>query len=284
MNNIFNYIKSYWLFFIPHHLFSRFTYLITRTKHPLKNFLIRLYIKVFKVNMSECIMSSPDDYDTFCDFFTRKLKKSVHKIDGKKDSITSSCDGKILEFGEIKSNTIVQVKGKTINIDSLLHDNDKSSKYENGSFVTIYLGPKDYHRVHMPSDGKLMKTMHVPGRLYSVTTHAVKAINNLYLKNERLVCNFEKDQLKFSVILIGAINVSSIEVVWKGESSPPVPKKTISSDYRKKRINLKKGEEMGMFKTGSTVILLFNNKVKLSNDLKKGKVIRVGSQIGKNIS
>ena len=112
--------------------------------------------------------------------------------------------------------------------------------------------------------------MHIPGRLYSVTTHAVKVINNLYLKNERLVCNFEKDQLTFSVILIGAINVSSIEVAWKGESSPPMPKKTISTDYHKKRISLKKGEELGMFKTGSTVILLFNKNAKLSNDLKKG--------------
>tara|TARA_Y100000590_G_scaffold85061_2_gene95083 strand:- start:2120 stop:2974 length:855 start_codon:yes stop_codon:yes gene_type:complete len=284
MNNIFDYLKAYWLFFIPHHLFSRFTYLITRTKHPLKNFLIKIYIKIFKVNMSECILSKPDDYETFCDFFTRRLKKGVHKIDGKKDSIVSSCDGKILEFGKIEDDTIVQVKGKTININSLLDNHEKSSIYENGSYVTIYLGPKDYHRVHMPLDGRLIKTMHVPGRLYSVTTHAVKVINNLYLKNERLVCNFEKDQLTFSVILIGAINVSSIEVAWKGESSPPMPKKTISTDYHKKRISLKKGEELGMFKTGSTVILLFNKNAKLSNDLKKGKSVRVGSQIAKNTS
>ena len=285
LTNILDYIKAHWLFFIPHHLFSRFTYLITRTKHPFKNFLIKTYINVFKVNMSECIKSSPDDYDTFCDFFTRELKKGVHKIDGKKDSITSSCDGRILEFGKIENNTIIQIKGKTINIDSLLNnESDSAFKYQDGSYVTIYLGPKDYHRVHMPHDGKLTKTMHIPGRLYSVTSHAVKTIKNLYLKNERLVCNFEKDRLAFSVILVGAINVSSIEVIWKGESSPPLPKKTISTDYRKKRINLKKGQELGMFKTGSTVILLFNEKAELSEYLKKGQIIRVGSKIAKNIS
>ena len=279
---ILDYIKAYWLFIIPHHLFSRFTYLITRTKNPFKNFLINTYIKKFKVDMSECVKPTADDYDTFCDFFTRELKNGIHKIDNKKSSITSSCDGRILEFGKIKDNSLIQVKGKTTNIDSLLnYDKESALKYQNGSYVTIYLSPKDYHRVHMPYDGKLTKTMHIPGRLFSVAPHAVQYIKNLYLKNERLVCNFEQNHVMFSVIFIGAINVSSIEVVWKGESSPPLPKKTISTDYRKKKISLKKGQELGMFKTGSTIILLFNEKIKLLEDLKKGRPVRVGLQIAK---
>ncbi|MEC9206196.1 MAG: archaetidylserine decarboxylase [Pseudomonadota bacterium] len=240
---------------------------------------------MFNVNMSECIKPLPDDYETFCDFFTRKLKNGIHKIDNKKNSIISSCDGKILEFGKIKDNTIVQVKGKTTNINSLLNDDmNLSSKYQNGSYAVIYLAPHDYHRVHMPYHGKLTKTIHIPGRLYSVASHAVKCIKNLYIRNERLVCSFEENNLMFSVIFVGAINVSSIEVVWKGESSPPLPKKTINTDYRKKKIDLKKGQELGMFKTGSTVILLFNKKVELLDSLKKGKKIRVGSQIAKIIS
>ena len=280
-----DFIKAYWLYLIPHHLFSRFTYLLTRTQHPFKNFLINTYIKMFKVNMSECTKSSPDDYKTFCDFFTRELKDGVHKIDNKKNSIISSCDGKILEFGKIIDNTIVQIKGKTITIDSLLdYDKGLNLKYENGSYAVIYLSPQDYHRVHMPCDGKLTKTIHITGRLFSVASHAVKWIKNLYSRNERLVCNFEKNNIMFSVIFVGAINFSSIEVVWKGESSPPLPKKTISTDYRKKKINLKKGEELGMFKTGSTVILLFTKEVELLNDLKKGKKVRVGSQIAKIVS
>ena len=274
MKNIIDIIKAYWLFLIPHHLFSRFTYIITRTKHPLTGFLIKTYIDMFNVNINECEKQSIGDYETFCDFFTRKLKKGVHKINGQKKSITSSCDGKILEYGAIKNNSILQVKGKRINISDLLNS------YNDGSFVTIYLSPKDYHRVHMPSDGKLNKTIHIPGRLFSVATHAVKYIKNLYGRNERLVCSFTNDNLKFSVIFVGAINVSSIEVIWKGEVSPPLPKKTITTSYKKKKIIIKKGDELGMFKSGSTVILLFDKSIKLLPSIKRGMNIRVGNVIG----
>ena len=132
----------------------------------------------------------------------------------------------------------------------------------------------------MPSDGKLNKTIHIPGRLFSVATHAVKYIKNLYGRNERLVCSFTNDNLKFSVIFVGAINVSSIEVIWKGEVSPPLPKKTITTSYKKKKIIIKKGDELGMFKSGSTVILLFDKSIKLLPSIKKGMNIRVGNVIG----
>ena len=277
-----NILKSYWLFFLPHHLFSRFTYIITRTSHPLTGYLIKLYIKIFKVNMNECIESDISKYKTFCDFFTRKLKPGIHKIDKSNQSIVSSCDGKILEFGNIKNDSIVQVKGKLIKIAELL-DNDNSSikSFENGSFASIYLSPKDYHRVHMPYKGKLSKTIHVPGRLYSVAKHAVTSIKNLYSRNERLACNFKGADINFSVIFIAAINVSSIETIWKGEASPPYPKKTIRTSYDKKKIVLEKGNELGMFKTGSTVILLFDKRIDFLQSLKKGKNIRVGNRIGK---
>ena len=277
-------LKSYWLFFLPHHLFSRFTYIITRTKHPLTKYLINLYISLFKINLKECERESIDEYETFCDFFTRKLKKDVHKIDKNKDSVVSSCDGKILEYGKIKNNSIVQVKGKYISVDDLLGDNkDLRNEYIDGSFVTIYLSPKDYHRVHMPLDGKLSKTTYVPGRLYSVATHAVNTIKNLYSRNERLVCSFKNNEIYFTVVFVAAINVSSIETVWSGEVSPPAPKKVIKSNYDKKKINIIKGEELGMFKSGSTVVLLFNDKVKLSNSLKRGKLVRVGNKVGEII-
>ena len=153
-HNILEALKAYWLFMIPHHLFSRFTYIITRTSHPLTGYLIRTYINLFKVNMNECEKKSIDEYNTFCDFFTRKLKPGIHKINDEENSIVSSCDGKILEYGKIKNNTILQIKGKEITIDELL-DNDKSIQdtYKDGSFVTIYLSPKDYHRVHIPYSG-----------------------------------------------------------------------------------------------------------------------------------
>ena len=277
-------LKSYWLFFLPHHLFSRFTYIITRTKHPLTKYLINLYISLFKINLKECERESIDEYETFCDFFTRKLKKGVHKIDKNKDSVVSSCDGKILEYGKIKNNSIVQVKGKYISIDDLLGDNkDLRNEYIDGSFITIYLSPKDYHRVHMPLDGKLSKTTYVPGRLYSVATHAVNAIKNLYSRNERLVCSFKNNEIYFTVVFVAAINVSSIETVWSGEVSPPAPKKVIKSNYDRKKINIIKGEELGMFKSGSTVVLLFNDKVKLSTSLKRGKLVRVGNKVGEII-
>ena len=274
-------LKSYWLFFMPHHLFSRFTYVITRTQHPFTKYLIKLYISLFKVNLKECERESIDDYNSFCDFFTRKLKKGIHKIDSKKNSVVSSCDGKILEFGKIKNNSIVQVKGKFITIEDLLCNSDQSrEQYEDGSFVTIYLSPKDYHRVHMPAEGKLSRTTYVPGRLYSVASHAVKIINNLYSRNERLVCSFKNDNINFTVVFVAAINVSSIETVWAGEVSPPAPKKVIKSNFEKRKINLEKGDELGMFKSGSTVVLLFDSNVKLSTNLKRNKIVRVGNKIG----
>ena len=274
-------LQAYWLYFIPHYLFSRLTYIITRTRHPLTTFLIRFYIKFFKVNMQEASKQKPDDYKTFCDFFTRKLKPGIHKINKSKNAIVSSCDGKILEYGKIKDNKFLQVKGKTISINEIMfYDKKIQNQYIDGSFVTIYLSPKDYHRVHMPYDGKLERTIHIPGRLFSVATHAVKQIKNLYCKNERLVCNFKNLDSKFAVIFVAAINVSSIETSWRGEISPPYPKKTITTDYMKKKVMLSKGDEVGMFKSGSTVILLFDRKYKLAESLKKNKLIRVGEKIG----
>ena len=250
-------ILSYWLYFIPHHLVSRFTYIITRTRHPLTHYLIKLYIKMFKINISECEEENIEKYNTFCDFFTRKLKKGIHVIDKNNKSVVSSCDGRILQFGKIEDKSILQVKGIKTSIQSLLcNDKELSSIYSKGSFLTIYLSPKDYHRVHSPANGKLMKTLHVPGRLFSVADHAVECIKDLYAKNERLVCHFKDDSINFSVIFVGAINVSSIETQWKGEVSPPMPKKLISTKYGNKNIVINKGDEVGMFKSGSTVVLL----------------------------
>ena len=274
-------ILSYWLYFIPHHLVSRFTYIITRTHHPLTHYLIKLYIKIFKINISECEEENIEKYNTFCDFFTRKLKKGVHVIDKNNKSVVSSCDGRILQFGKIEDKSILQVKGIKTSIQSLLcNDKELSSIYSKGSFLTIYLPPKDYHRVHSPANGKLMKTLHVPGRLFSVADHAVECIKDLYAKNERLVCHFKDDSINFSVIFVGAINVSSIETQWKGEVSPPMPKKLISTKYGNKNIVINKGDEVGMFKSGSTVVLLFTENVRLSDKIKVNQAIRVGQKIG----
>ena len=274
------FVLSYWLYLVPHHLMSRFTYLITRTRHPLTQYLIKLYVRIFNINLKECEEENLENYYTFCDFFTRKLKKGIHIINNEENSIVSSCDGRILQFGLITGEAILQVKGKHTPIKELLcRDKELLSLYNRGSFITIYLSPKDYHRVHIPSPGKLMKTLHMPGRLFSVADHAVECINNLYSKNERLVCHFKKEEFYFSVIFVGAINVSSIETAWKGEISPPMPKKLISSKYGNKNISFLKGEEIGMFKSGSTVILLFSEKVKLLDTLKINQEIRVGQKI-----
>ena len=136
----------------------------------------------------------------------------------------------------------------------------------------------------MPMTGKLSMTTYVPGRLYSVALHAVNTIKNLYSRNERLVCSFKNNNIYFTVVFIAAINVSSIETVWSGEVSPPAPKKIIKSNFEKRKVNLDKGRELGMFKSGSTVVLLFNDKIKLSTKLKKGKAVRVGNKIGEIIS
>ncbi|MEE9444877.1 MAG: archaetidylserine decarboxylase [Cocleimonas sp.] len=253
-----DYIKSGSLYFLPHHVVSRLIFKLTRIESKFVPKSIELFSKAFDVNLNDAIHPEPSHYKTFNAFFTRQLKPELRPIAPSK--LVSPVDGTISQFGSIIDSSLVQAKGVSYTLDSLLGGNKEQSKlYENGQFITVYLSPKDYHRIHMPCSGKLIEQTHVPGRLFSVAKHTVNTIKGIFARNERVIASFETEFGPMAMVLVGAINVAAIETVWAGLITPPKGKSLTTKNYNQKEISLDKGEEMGRFNMGSTVILLFAN-------------------------
>jgi phosphatidylserine decarboxylase len=208
--------------------------------------------------MSEAINSDPLSYRNFNEFFTRSIRPELRPISDKENSIVCPADGAISQLGDIEHGTLLQAKGHTYSLTSLLGgDASLSNQFLGGSFATVYLSPKDYHRVHMPLTGKLTKMIHIPGKLFSVNKVTAEQIPNVFARNERTVCIFETEAGPMAVILVGAMIVASIETVWAGQVTP-FNKNVVTWDYNElNNIEIKKGEEMGRFKLGSTAIVLF---------------------------
>ncbi len=251
-----DYLKSGSLYFLPHHAVSRVIFKLTRIKSPLVPRAITLFSKAFNVNLDEAVYPDPKHYQTFNEFFTRKLKAELRPIASSK--IVSPVDGTISQFGDIVDSSLLQAKGVSYSLNALLGGNpERTSHFENGQFITIYLSPRDYHRIHMPCPGKLLEQTHIPGRLFSVAKHTVNTIKGIFSRNERVVAVFDTDYGKMAMVLVGAINVAAIETVWAGLITPPKAETITSKNLSDKHISLKKGEEMGRFNMGSTVILVF---------------------------
>jgi phosphatidylserine decarboxylase len=223
----------------------------------LKNFAIKKFIAHFKVDMSLAQEENPENYPTFNHFFTRALKPEVRPLALGDNNIISPVDGAISQMTTIDNDTLIQAKGHDYSVAALLGDHDMASRFSNGNFTTLYLSPRDYHRIHMPVDGSLQEVIHIPGRLFSVNPTTVHHIPGLFARNERVVCLFETPLGSMAFVLVGAINVASIETVWQGEITPPTRRDIRRWDYREHPVNLKQGEEMGRFNMGSTVIMLF---------------------------
>jgi phosphatidylserine decarboxylase len=244
---------------VPQHIISRLTGRLAQCRIPwLKNFLISRFIDAFNVDMSEA--ENPDfrSYTHFNHFFTRALKHGARPIHSNLKSIASPADGQISEIGSVELQTLLQAKGKTYTLTQLLGgDSALANEFSNGKFSTIYLSPKDYHRVHMPLDGKLIKTVYVPGKLFSVNQTTANNVPQLFARNERLVCVFETPAGTMAMVLVGAMIVAGIETLWGGQITPQ-PNCVTTIDYEQ-AITLKKGDEMGRFKLGSTVIILFSD-------------------------
>lgn len=254
-----------WLqYLLPQHLLSRLTGWFADSDIPwIKNNLIKIFIRHFNVDMSEAEQAMPVLYKNFNAFFTRKLKPDARPLEGGENTIVSPADGAISQIGDINNDNIIQAKGQDYSATTLLGgDPDLASLFTDGKFVTIYLSPKDYHRVHMPYGGKLKKMIYIPGDLFSVNNVTAENVSNLFARNERLVCLFETDRGPMAMVLVGAMIVAAIETVWAGQITP-LPRDIISTDYSQPRdnIHLGKGEEMGRFKLGSTVILLFGKEL-----------------------
>lgn len=272
-------VKSQYL--LPKKLLSRATgKLAAAEMGKFTAFLIKSFIKHYKIDMSEYEIKEIEKYKTFNEFFTRALKKNARPIAAGNDVLTSPADGMISEFGEIYKDAVLQAKGHYYSLESLLGgESTDAEKFSDGSFITTYLSPKNYHRVHMPFDGKLEKMVFVPGDLFSVNPLTARNVDNLFARNERVICFFKNDKIgEFAVVLVGATIVASIETVFAGIVAPSHGKEKNIYHYEKDKIELKKGAELGRFLLGSTVICIFpKDKVSFLETLKKGNEVKMGA-------
>lgn len=246
-------------YLLPHRFVSRLIYYITRIRWaPFKNLFIRQFAKRFRIDWSDAVSANPADYEHFNAFFTRALKPGTRPLAAGDDVLLCPADGAISQCGAVTAGRILQAKGMDYSVAELLADDTLAQRFAHGSFATVYLSPRDYHRIHMPIAGTLLETLHIPGRLFSVATWTAERIPRLFARNERLVCVFDTPQGWIAQVLVGAINVSSIETVWSGVVTPPYAAKVVRSEQRGRgtTIALDRGAEMGRFNMGSTVIIV----------------------------
>jgi len=270
-------------YLLPHHLLSRLVHALMRIRlAPVKATQIALIGSFAGVDWSEALRQNISDYETFNDFFTRELQKGARPIDPDPRSFVSPCDGTISQCGRITTDRIIQAKGRHYSIRSLLANDPDSVEFLNGFYHTIYLSPGDYHRVHMPFGGKLQRMIHVPGRLFSVAPYSVRQVPDLFARNERVVSLFETPHGPMAVVLVGAMLVSSMETVWSGVVTPPRGRKISRGDWSRRDIELQKGEEMGRFNMGSTVItLLPPGAVSALDDYGPEDLVLMGQKLGR---
>jgi phosphatidylserine decarboxylase len=270
------------LFYVlPHHAISRVVYQITRLRGPQVKPMINWFVKKYGVNMDDAEESETGYYQTFNEFFTRSLKPGLRPVVPGENTLACPCDGKVSQSGPIRSGAIMQAKGHAYSVLELLGgDKAMAAEFADGCFTTIYLAPHDYHRMHMPLDAKLLRMIHVPGRLFSVAEWTVQEIPRLFARNERLACSFETASGPMVMVLVGAINVSAIETVWSGPVVPPRARKISEFDYSHTSKKIDKGAEMGRFNMGSTVILLTSNKVEWLPHIEAGYAVKMGQLIG----
>ncbi|ROU02025.1 phosphatidylserine decarboxylase [Marinobacter sp. R17] len=251
----------------------------------LKNRVVRWFIERYGVDMSEAVDADPASYATFNDFFTRALKSGMRPVDEAPDALTSPVDGAISQLGAIKDGRIFQAKGQSFNLTELLGGDEQRAKpFAGGEFATIYLAPKDYHRIHMPLAGTLKEMAYVPGRLFSVNPVTAANVPNLFARNERVVTLFDTEWGPMAMVHVGAMIVGSVETTWAGVVAPGTDGVS-SVDYSAdKPIRFDKGDEMGRFRLGSTVILLFPKDVmQWSDELGPESVLRMGQRIGSKV-
>ena len=267
-------------YIIPQHFLSLIMYRITRCEVVwFKNLFIRFIVKQYKVNLEEAAQTDLAAYPSFNAFFTRLLKEGVHQFPDDRKVPVSPVDGVVSQAGEIESGQIIQAKNHQYSVLELVGgDDDLASQFKTGQFATIYLSPKDYHRIHMPVTGKLRKMRYVPGDLFSVSPRTARTVPDLFARNERVVVTFDTELGPMVMVLVGAIFVGSMETVWSGKITPPYGKDIQHWDYHgEQAITLQKGEEMGRFNMGSTVVMLLPLESKLfKQEFSAGAVIQLG--------
>ena len=249
------------------------------------HFIIKQFARAYKINWQEAAQPNPSDYPTFNQFFTRALKDGARPIVSGNKQIALPADGRVSQSGAIHGNQLLQAKGHSFTLaDLLAGDHELATQFANGTFITTYLSPRDYHRVHMPCAATLRQMVYVPGELYSVNPFLAQHIPNLFARNERVICIFDTAFGKMAQILVGATITASIRTTWAGIINPPRSENIRVWDYPaegEQAVRFNKGDEMGAFLLGSTVINLFpHNAITLDERLQENAETRVGELLG----
>ena len=269
---------------VPQHLLSRSVgYLAASENTFVKNTFIKNFAAKYQINMAEALEENPLAYKSFNDFFTRALKPNARPIASDSKAIISPADGAISQIGAITADKIFQAKGHDYSVTTLLGGNEqRAAAFVGGQFATVYLSPKDYHRVHMPFMGKLTQMIYVRGDLFSVNTTTAENVPNLFARNERVVCLFDTEVGQMAVVLVGAMIVAGIATAWAGNLAPQ-GKNVITTNYDGS-ITLKKGDELGRFYLGSTAIVLFGaNVMQWRDGLSATNPVRMGEAMGRTL-
>lgn len=277
------YLLTYAQWLLPHHGLSRGMYWLTRRRWPLfKNLFIRLFIRLYGVDMSLAVQPQATAYASFNDFFTRQLHQQARPIVSEAGALACPVDGTVSQAGAIVQEQIFQAKGHAYNLTTLLGGHPAlASQFSNGQFATLYLSPRDYHRIHMPLAGRLTDTIYVPGRLFSVNRRTTSTLPGLFARNERLVTVFDTEIGPLALVLVGALFVSGIETVWEGLIKRPYPAPRHRRYTDADAIQLDKGQEMGRFNMGSTVIVLIGAKqATLAPDIHADAPVQMGQLLG----
>lgn len=262
---------------LPQHALSRLVGRLADARTPLiRDTFIKRFTRTYQVDMSEALEPDLDAYESFNDFFTRALKPDARPI---ADGLVSPADGVLSQFGRIEHGTLIQAKGHAYSLRALMGgDEAAAAPLRDGSFATVYLSPRDYHRVHMPLDGRLIRTIYVPGRLFSVNQATANEVPRLFARNERLVCLFETDYGPMALVLVGAMIVAGIETVWSGQITP-LSRQPRSDHFGDEPVHLGKGAEMGRFRLGSSVVMCLPKGFEFDAGLSPGMSIRLGERL-----
>ena len=265
---------------VPQHQLSRVVGKLAASENPIvKNTVIQAFKAQYGIDMSIAEQSNALKYKSFNEFFTRSLKDGVRAIDDSPNSIVSPADGAISQLGKIEDGDIFQAKGQSFSVEKLIADPQLAEPFKNGQFATVYLSPKDYHRVHMPFAGTLTETLYVPGELFSVNQTTAENIPGLFARNERMVCLFDTELGRMAVVLVGAMIVAGIETVATGKVKP-----TGRLELNQHNLFLEKGAELGRFYLGSTAVILFEqDKMQWDAMFKANSVVVMGEALGHTV-
>lgn len=276
-------------YLLPHHLLNKLARFLGNCSIGwVKRLLINYFLHKYKINLQEAINSDPSSYKNYNDFFTRKLRPGVRNIDSTPHTIVSPCDGYITQYGDLTPELLIEAKGKQLSLNGILATTHPRiteiidwRNFIGGKFVNIYLAPHNYHRIHMPITATLTDMIYIPGRLFSVNPKFIPKIPKVFTLNQRILNIFDSPEAgKVVVILVGAMIVGSIVTTWHGEVTPSKSNQVKLWNYKDKKINLSRGEELGYFQLGSTVILLCDNKnLHFTTNIQINTSIHLGNKI-----